>query len=219
MTVIPLRPIIKQPSPEQRLRRRVFARLDSQICSVGCSLTIEGIARMYYPGPPHAIAQLVSVLRGKSAVETLTTLLLQGPPWWRIEAPGGITLLTAADLDPIVADWIVRFEARRRANNERYGAIWHAYNTLSESQRNELSERSLASAQRIWCQSAGNFDPRSASNRDPFSALVQACPGSEQEGPARVAQCLCERRSGACGRLPVCPPGQAGVVQRFRRGA
>jgi len=36
--------------------------------------------------------------------------------------------------------------------------------------------------------------------RDPFSALVQACPGSEQEGPARVAQCLCERRSGARGR-------------------
>src|SRR5712672_1327358 len=34
------------------------------------------------------------------------------------------------------------------------------------------------------CQSALNFDPRSASNRDPSWVLVQACPGSEREGPA-----------------------------------
>jgi hypothetical protein len=36
--------------------------------------------------------------------------------------------------------------------------------------------------------------------------LGQACPGSEQEGPARVAQCPHERRSGArevaCFRVP-----------------
>ena len=37
------------------------------------------------------------------------------------------------------------------------------------------------------CQTARNRDPASASNRDPFPALVQACPGSEQEGPARSA--------------------------------
>jgi hypothetical protein len=47
--------------------------------------------------------------------------------------------------------------------------------------------------------------------KDPSLALRQACPGSEQEGPARVAQCPHKRRSGARGRLPVCPPGQAGV--------
>ena len=35
------------------------------------------------------------------------------------------------------------------------------------------------------CQSALKFDPRSASNLDPYSALGQGCPGSEQEGPAR----------------------------------
>ena len=39
-----------------------------------------------------------------------------------------------------------------------------------------------------------------------------ACPGSEQEGPARDVECHYERRSGARGRLPVCPPGQAGEV-------
>ena len=50
------------------------------------------------------------------------------------------------------------------------------------------------------CQSAPKFDPQSASNRDPSAAPVQACPGSEREGPARVAQCPHERRSGARGR-------------------
>jgi hypothetical protein len=35
------------------------------------------------------------------------------------------------------------------------------------------------------CQSALKFDPGSASNLDPLSALGQGCPGSEQEGPAR----------------------------------
>src|SRR6202045_1200021 len=50
------------------------------------------------------------------------------------------------------------------------------------------------------CQTASNRDPRSASKRDPSPALGQACPGSEQEGPARVAQCPHERRSGARGR-------------------
>src|SRR5271170_795587 len=35
------------------------------------------------------------------------------------------------------------------------------------------------------CQIASNCDPLFASNRAPSPALVQACPGSEQEGPAR----------------------------------
>jgi hypothetical protein len=51
----------------------------------------------------------------------------------------------------------------------------------------------------IACQTASNRDPGSASKRDPSPALGQACPGSEQEGPARVAQCPHERRSGALG--------------------
>ena len=40
-------------------------------------------------------------------------------------------------------------------------------------------------ATRTKCQSALKFDPGSASNLDPCSALGQVCPGSEQEGPAR----------------------------------
>ena len=66
-------------------------------------------------------------------------------------------------------------------------------------------------------QTASNRDPGSASKRDPSPALGQACPGSEQEGPARVAQCPHERRSGGAWEVPVCPPGQAGVA--LRRGA
>jgi hypothetical protein len=41
--------------------------------------------------------------------------------------------------------------------------------------------------------------PGSACKKDPSLALVQACPGSEQEGPVCVAQCPHERRSGARG--------------------
>jgi len=39
----------------------------------------------------------------------------------------------------------------------------------------------------IECQTARNRDPGSAWKRDPSLASGQACPGSEQEGPARVA--------------------------------
>jgi hypothetical protein len=35
------------------------------------------------------------------------------------------------------------------------------------------------------CQTALNWDPGSASNRNPSPALEKACPGSEREGPAR----------------------------------
>ena len=83
----------------------------------------------------------------------------------------------------------------------------------------DLPRQGWRSAGGADCQTAPNRDPGSACKRDPSSALVQACPGSEQEGPARVAQCPHERRSGARGRLPVCPPGQAGAIQRFKRGA
>ena len=44
---------------------------------------------------------------------------------------------------------------------------------------------------------------QSGRKKDPSAALGQACPGSEQEGPARVAQCPHERRSGARARCPV----------------
>jgi hypothetical protein len=45
----------------------------------------------------------------------------------------------------------------------------------------------------------------------PFSASMRACPGSEQEGPARAAQCLRERRSGARGRCLFAHLGKPGV--------
>src|SRR5246127_4751351 len=38
------------------------------------------------------------------------------------------------------------------------------------------------------CQTASNRDPGSACKRDPSMASGQACPGRENEGPARVAQ-------------------------------
>src|SRR6266403_2186980 len=41
---------------------------------------------------------------------------------------------------------------------------------------------------------------------------VRLCPGSEQEGPARVAPCPHERRSGARGRCLFAHRGKAGVV-------
>jgi hypothetical protein len=65
MTVIPLRPNTQQPSPEQRLRRSVFARLDSHILdfiAAGCSLTIEGIARSVHPSQRRELYRLVPLL-------------------------------------------------------------------------------------------------------------------------------------------------------------
>jgi hypothetical protein len=46
--------------------------------------------------------------------------------------------------------------------------------------------------------------------KDPSLALGQACPGSEQEGPARVAQCPHKRRSGARGRCLFAHRGKPG---------
>src|SRR3982750_3311777 len=60
------------------------------------------------------------------------------------------------------------------------------------------------------CQSACKKGPGSACKKDPSAALGQACPGSEQEGPARVAQCPHERRSGARGRCLFAHRGKPG---------
>src|SRR5205814_3416497 len=60
------------------------------------------------------------------------------------------------------------------------------------------------------CQTASNRDPGSAWKRDPSQASGQACPGSEQEGPARVAQCPHQRRSGARGRCLFAHRGKPG---------
>ena len=51
---------------------------------------------------------------------------------------------------------------------------------------------------------------RSACKKDPSLALGQACPGSEQEGPARVAQCPHKQRSGARGRCLFAHRGKPG---------
>jgi hypothetical protein len=63
---------------------------------------------------------------------------------------------------------------------------------------------------RLVCQTASNRHPGSASKRDPLPAVGQACPGSEQEGPARVAQCPHERRSDARGRCLFAHRGKPG---------
>ena len=62
----------------------------------------------------------------------------------------------------------------------------------------------------LKCQTACNRDPGSAWNRNPSQTSGQACPGSEQEGPARVAQCPHERRSGARGRCLFAHRGKPG---------
>ena len=71
-------------------------------------------------------------------------------------------------------------------------------------------KRQMIGIFRHQCQSARNWDPGSAWKRDPSPALGQACPGSEQEGPARVAQCPHERRSGARGRCLFAHRGKPG---------
>ena len=61
------------------------------------------------------------------------------------------------------------------------------------------------------CSAEGRFFVpafQSIAKKDLSAALGQACPGSEQEGPARVAQCPHERRSGARGPQPLPPPNR-----------
>jgi hypothetical protein len=94
--------------------------------------------------------------------------------------------------------------------------------TPQELARHVMAERGLNTADisllqlfippywRFVCQTASNRDPGSAWKKDPFRALGQACPGSEQEGPARVAQCPHERRSGARGRYLFAHRGKPG---------
>src|SRR6202040_100374 len=74
----------------------------------------------------------------------------------------------------------------------------------------ELLARGTSMVEAAVCQTARNRDPGSASKRDPSPALGQACPGSEREGPARVAQCPHERRSGARGRCLFAHRGKPG---------
>jgi hypothetical protein len=52
--------------------------------------------------------------------------------------------------------------------------------------------------------------PRIGVEKGPLPGMGQACPGSEQEGPARVAQCPHERRSGARGRYLFAHRGKPG---------
>ena len=52
--------------------------------------------------------------------------------------------------------------------------------------------------------------PRIGIEKGPLTGVEQACPGSEQEGPARVAQCPHERRSGARGRCLFAHRGKPG---------
>ena len=51
---------------------------------------------------------------------------------------------------------------------------------------------------------------RSPCKKETSAVLGQACPGSEQEGPARVAQCPHERRSDARGRCLFAHRGKPG---------
>ena len=60
------------------------------------------------------------------------------------------------------------------------------------------------------CQRQEVRHPDLAWKRDPSRAMGQALPGSEQEGPARGAQCLYERRSGARGRYLFADRGKPG---------
>src|SRR5260370_41024997 len=52
--------------------------------------------------------------------------------------------------------------------------------------------------------------PIELQKEDTCAVLGQACPGSEQEGPARVAQCPHERRSGGRGGGLLSPRGEPG---------
>src|SRR5271155_3996387 len=63
------------------------------------------------------------------------------------------------------------------------GASSFTYAEATWSQK--LPDWIAAHVRAFACQIASNCDPLFASNRAPSPALAQACPGSEQEGPAR----------------------------------
>ena len=76
------------------------------------------------------------------------------------------------------------------------------------------------------CCSAGGVSigtetgPRIGVQKGPLCRVsLRACPGSEQEGPARVAQCPHERRSGARGRCLFAHLGKPGVGSGRGRAA
>ena len=60
------------------------------------------------------------------------------------------------------------------------------------------------------CQTASNRDPGSASKRDPHRPWDRLVPVANRRGPARVAQCLHERRSGVRGRCLFAHRGKPG---------
>ena len=77
------------------------------------------------------------------------------------------------------------------------------------------------------CQTARNRDPQSACKKDPLIMAVWACPGSEQEGPARPRSAFQRRwRSGRVGgaclptwaKLAKVPPAQQVECQRREAG-
>src|SRR6201993_4969422 len=100
----------------------------------------------------------------------------------------GPSKLTPA-LEARILDWTLK---RKPADGSTHWSTRKLGSALS------ISHMMVA---RVWatCQTASNRDPGSACKRDPSLASGQACPGSEQEGPALVAQCLHERRCGARG--------------------
>ncbi len=70
----------------------------------------------------------------------------------------------------------------------------------------------------VKCQSARKWDPGSASNRDPDRRLSSGRPRSPWRGPARVAQCPHERRSGARGEA-LWTPGVDPRARELRFGS
>ena len=62
-----------------------------------------------------------------------------------------------------------------------------------------LGHRSLSTTAR-YLSIGAQKDPWIGVQKGPFCVGGKGCPGSEQEGPARAAKCLHERRSGARGR-------------------
>src|SRR5215475_275550 len=94
---------------------------------------------------------------------------------------------------------------RRRNGNfvaafSRWSAAMPQPNDLSRSlvalDQNSTIIAVVELSQSSWLSNGKQMGPLIGTERDPSPALEQACPGSEQEGPACVAQCPHERRSG-----------------------
>jgi hypothetical protein len=88
---------------------------------------------------------------------------------------------------------VIHFGLRKTVSSARWACHW----------------RNAVSSFRLRAVSPSRPVDRPA-KKDTSAALGQACPGSEQEGPARVAQCPHERRSGARGRYLFAHRGKPG---------